>query len=301
MAELRCIEARMGAAKPLLQYIVAGADCWVWIDSGIASTPDDWFLPELERGALVPPRSNLLVVTHADVDHFGGANRLRELLPGLVVVAHRSDAELLADPDALLARRYDAHRGEGVDLPPSRVAELRSRGGGAVRVDVAVGGDTELRLDEGEAWRLLHAPGHSDGHLVVWNPDRRVVIAGDAVMGWGVVDAAGELQPPHYTDVAAYLGSIAMVRALDPVRLCLSHRTELRDGAVRDFLDESEAAVRAIGAAVATAAAELESDAASRLGRICDTVRGSEPRWRAASPAAFASAVAAHLAAGAKG
>lgn len=294
MTTLVCIEAIMGAVKPLNQYIVAGADSWLWIDSGISTTPGEWILPELERRGLTPPAKNLLVVTHADVDHFGGTSALQRAVPGLVTLVHRLDVELLVDREALILRRYDNHRADGIDVPQWRIDELLERAGEPFTVDAVVEGSTEFPFGDGATWHLIHAPGHSDGHVILWEPATRTAVVGDAVMGWGVVNGDGDLQPPHYTDVRRYLETVRMLRDLDVDRMCFSHRSELRGDEVTRFLDESAAAVEAIGDSVARALTAKAADP-YLLARVCERVQQESTRWTRTNPEAFVSSVAAHV------
>ena len=295
MAEVLVVEGRIGAAKPVRTAIVQGADTWLWIDAGIAGTPRDWILPELHRRGLNPPARNLLLISHCDVDHFGGAAELRSIVTGMVVAAHHADATLMADLDCLIATRYDRFGGAGIVVPDARIAELRARAGAAVRTGLLLKGGEHVDVGDGEQWEVLHVPGHSAGHLAVVSHDHALAFAGDAAMGWGVVDATGNLQPPHYIDVDAYLGSISRLEHLSLGTLQLAHETALSGAALTQFLRSSREAVSQIGAAVAHEGARLRPSDPHRLRHICEAVHDELGHWPNAPAASLADSVSAHL------
>ncbi|MFS0894935.1 MBL fold metallo-hydrolase [Microbacterium sp. 179-I 3D3 NHS] len=298
-AEILIVEGRIGRVKPVRTAIVCGSDAWLWVDAGISGTPTDAILPALAARDLVPPPRNLAVVTHADVDHFGGIAELRRAVPQLVTIAHALDARLMDDLDVLVAERYDRFGDAGVDLEAERIAQLRARAGSAVAADVRLTAVTELDLGDGERWSVVPAPGHSDGHVVAVSAARAHAFVGDAVMGWGVIDGEGRLLPPHYTDVPAYRATIRALRALDLQTMDAAHEPRFHGDAVDAFLVESEQAVEAIGAEVAAAAEAVAGDAPDRLARICSRVHERLGRWPDVSPLTLADAVTAHLADGA--
>jgi glyoxylase-like metal-dependent hydrolase (beta-lactamase superfamily II) len=291
--ELVRIEARLGARKPMMQHIITSADTWLWVDAGVAATPDEWILPELERRGLVPPPRNLAVITHADVDHFGGMSRLGEVLPSLVVIAHASDRRLLTSLDTLMAERYDAFGDGGIEVPRWRADQLRERAGRAVRPTLAITDEAVVTVGD-EEWRIIRLPGHSEGHLGVWNPETGVLIAGDAVMGWGVIDGDAVLQPPHYIDVDAYRATIDRIASLGLRELRLSHEELIQDGQIGAFLDDSRRAVDVLAAAVEEAAVETAGET-QRLRAVCDLVQARTDQWSGALPSAYAGSVEAHL------
>jgi len=299
MTDILIVEGRIGAVKPVRIAIVRGTEAWLWIDAGIAGTPREFVFPELHRLGLTPPTRNLLVVTHCDVDHFGGAAELQAALPGLVVVAHHADADLIANLDRLVSARYDRFRHDGLNVPEARLAQLRTRAGSGVTAHVLVDGPMSVDIGGAGSWELVEVPGHSAGHLAVVASDRSVAFAGDAVMGWGVRDGDGNLQPPHYVDVAAYVGSIATLERMSIGILQLSHEEPLAGDALVEFFADSRRAVIEIGAAVdraVDAAAGAGINSAGRLRRICEAVHRELGRWPDAPATALADAVMAHLA-----
>lgn len=284
------VSGRMAGWKAMHQHVLLGDDLWLWIDAGIASTPDDFLLDALpsKRAA-----RQLLVVTHADVDHFGGIRRLQAELPGLLVAAHARDADWIEQPGRLMRERYRAREADGVALPTWRQDELRERGGGGASVDVRLIGGEVFDLGRAGRWEVLHVPGHTPGHLVLWNDAERVAITGDAVLGWGVPDLDGNLRtaPPYY-DVAAYLGTLDLLASLAPRTLLSSHWPRVDGPDVLGFAAESRAAVEAIGAAVTRAT----RGGTTSLPDLCQAVGRSVGRWAEDAWPGLADPIAAHLA-----
>jgi glyoxylase-like metal-dependent hydrolase (beta-lactamase superfamily II) len=281
------IEARIGAAKPLFQHVVIGDAMWLWIDAGIDTTPAEALLGQL------PWRSasrHVAVITHADVDHFGGLGQLRAAIPPLVVACHQRDARWIADTDAIMAERYLAHVASGIEVPPGRQAQLRQRAGAPIRPDVLLAGGETFDLGRAGQWVVVALPGHSPGSIGLWEATTRTAIVGDAVLGWGVVDGDGRLNPPPYSSVADYLATIATLEDLDTDRLLVAHDVERRGDEVRAFLAESRAAVHEIGAAVWAARGSGSSD----LGALCDRVGRSLGRWPEETWPGLADAIVAH-------
>jgi glyoxylase-like metal-dependent hydrolase (beta-lactamase superfamily II) len=284
------VSGSMGGWKALHQHVIVGDDgTWLWVDAGIASTPRDFLLDA------VPWREaqrHLLVVTHADVDHFGGVDVLREALPELTVMAHRLDVRWMRDLDLLMRERYLAHSDRGVEVPTWRQAELRERAGAAITVDVELAGDEVLDLGRSGRWEVRHTPGHSPGHLIVWEPATRVAIVGDAVLGWGVPDLEGRLKTaPPYADVAAYLRTLDLLEALEPEVLLTSHWPLMRGADVPAFLNDSRVAVEAIGLAVDRAHAA----SVATLPEMCEFVGRDVGRWPEDAWPGLADPIAAHV------
>ncbi|MEO5742495.1 MAG: MBL fold metallo-hydrolase, partial [Vicinamibacterales bacterium] len=65
---------------------------------------------------------------------------------------------------------------------------------------------------------IIHTPGHSDDHIVVWDPARRIVASGDLFLGVKV-RVAHEHESP-----ARLLRSLRTVMALEPRLLLDAHR-----------------------------------------------------------------------------
>lgn len=288
---LHRIACRIGTSKPLYQHLVTGADTWLWVDTGIASTPDDYLFRYVDELPLTEPARQYALVTHADVDHFGGLSRLRTRFPALVGMAHQLDAPLIVDHDTLMSTRYLAHRDDGIVPPAWRQQELLSRAGETSRMEIRLSGGETLDLDNAGRWEVLHLPGHSDGHLGVWEPGSRRVILGDAVLGWGVEDIDGTVvAPPPYDDVERYSNTIDLLERMEIDVMYTSHFPLMKGGEVGAFLATCRDAVAAIGRAVDHARAE-----ASSLADLCEHVGAALDRWPRQSLAGLADPISAHL------
>jgi glyoxylase-like metal-dependent hydrolase (beta-lactamase superfamily II) len=126
------------------------------------------------------------------------------------------------DPEAAWQRRVEVARQSGVPEEPLR-AYAESRKGQGFGVAAIVEPDHDLvegvtiETDLGP-WHVYETPGHAPSHVCLFQPDRRLLISGDHLLGrvslyydygW-TPDPAGE-----------FLASLDKVDALD-ARLCLS-------------------------------------------------------------------------------
>ena len=136
-------------------------------------------LAELGRIGRAPADIKHLIMTHAHRSHLGGLARLKEL-SGAPIYAHEWEADIMsADRVAqpVSSRPYRPYRTYPLQLalnlnlskhPPIQVDEYIHEG------------------DRVGPLTVLYAPGHSPGHLAFYWPERRALIAGDAVCTWPV-------------------------------------------------------------------------------------------------------------------
>lgn len=120
-----------------------------------------------------------------------------------------------------LTHHHGDHVGGARDLQARTGAPILAHSHTASKVPFPVDrlideGDV-LRTDAGR-WTALLTPGHARGHLCLCSEHGDTIVAGDMVAGEGTI----VLDPPE-GDLAAYLGSLARLAALDPTRLLPSH------------------------------------------------------------------------------
>jgi glyoxylase-like metal-dependent hydrolase (beta-lactamase superfamily II) len=177
----------------------------------------------LEMVGLKLDHVRLLDCTHAHADHYGQAATIAERT-GCEVWMHPRHEHMLAfaeDPEAAFERRIEVALQSGVPEAPLRqyAEQAKGRGSGIAAVvapdrDLVPG--VEIETDLGR-WSVHETPGHAPSHVSFFQPDHRVLISGDHLLGRVSIyydmgyspDPAGE-----------FLRSLDVVDALD-ARLCL--------------------------------------------------------------------------------
>jgi glyoxylase-like metal-dependent hydrolase (beta-lactamase superfamily II) len=249
------IESILGP-RPFSQYLLRDERSLL-VDTGVAGTPESVILPYLYSTDLSPADLDFVLNTHADVDHFGGNAVIRARASRAVFCAHGADVPWIEDRERILRERYGWYAVHDVDYSPQEKDWLRGAMGPNVPIDLWLSGSESFRLGPNLVVQVIHLPGHSPGHVGLWEPSSRTAIITDAALGRGLYDMAGNvISPPPYFDVTAYEGSVRLLRSLSPQRLLTAHY-EFMEGedAVR-FLDESATFIERARRAVSEALAE---------------------------------------------
>jgi len=167
---------------------------------------------------------SLLVCTHAHSDHYGQAATIVERA-GCELWMHPSYehiVRLVEDPDGVLEDRLARATLAGV--PPERIARARElRLGRPSGVAELVAPDRRLSDGDGVEtdhgrWEVIETPGHSPSHVCLWQPERRLLVSGDHLLGRISLYYDFGYSPDP---VGEFLSSLERVRGLG-ARLCLS-------------------------------------------------------------------------------
>lgn len=233
----------------MAQYLLVGPGRTLLIDTGLAETPDEVLIPALQRAGAEP---DLIVISHADVDHCGGNHRMREHYPGALVACPELDRRWIESNEAMLAENYQWHEPYGLEQPDEAGRrDMLAHLGGDAPVDLGLRGGETLRLGPERRLEVLHLPGHTPGHLGLWDSATRTAIVIDAALYDGIYDRAGnKLIPPRYYDVNAYRHTIQRIAALDPELLLTAHYQPMGRAQAREFCERSIAYVDAVEAVV---------------------------------------------------
>jgi glyoxylase-like metal-dependent hydrolase (beta-lactamase superfamily II) len=130
-----------------LAYLIVGREDAALIDAG-AGKGSVVIWENISSVGLEPQKLSYLILTHAHVDHIGGAAFFKEKT-GCRIVAHEADQEAIesGDPSLTAASWY------GVTLP-------------LLKVDHVLKGKIEaLPLGPSEKITCLHTPGHTPGSI----------------------------------------------------------------------------------------------------------------------------------------
>lgn len=239
------IESVLGP-RPFSQYLLRDERSLLF-DTGTRETPAAVILPFLDG-----LRPDLVLLSHADVDHYGGNGAIREAAPHALLLAHLLDVPWIEDGDRIMRERYGWYDAHGIGYDPETFAWLRDALGPDTPIDLRLRGGEEIRLGPRLTVEVLHLPGHTAGHLGLWDPASRTAIVMDAVMGRGLLDMEGNvIHPPPYFDVEGYLGSARALQALRPERLLTAHYDVMEGAEVERFLAETIAFVEDVGRTVA--------------------------------------------------
>jgi glyoxylase-like metal-dependent hydrolase (beta-lactamase superfamily II) len=249
------IEGDLGE-RYVCQYLLVGEERTLLVDTGLRDMPAEVIAPYLATLGRSLEDVDDVLISHADVDHCGGNATLRAAAPRVRLLCGEADRAWIESNEAMMAGNYRWYEQFGFGPPADDVAFLERELGGDAPIDVGLTGGETLRL--GPSWRVevLALPGHTPGHVGLWDPRSGAAIVIDAVLRDGIYDRDGNrLIPPRYYDAAAYEATIGRLRALDPAVLLTAHYDVMDRDAARDFLDRSLTFVHAVRDAVRCAKA----------------------------------------------
>ncbi len=186
----------------------------------------------LDQAGLRLDHVRLLVCTHAHSDHYGLAAPIIEA-SGCELWMHPNLEHMrknVEDPDRHVERRLEVALASGVPAESvERAREARKRTGSGVAELVEPDRDllpgVEVDTDLGR-WQVYETPGHAPSHVVLHQPDRRLLVSGDHILGrvslyydygW-TPDPAGE-----------YLSSLDTVESLPTHLVLAGHGKPVRD------------------------------------------------------------------------
>jgi glyoxylase-like metal-dependent hydrolase (beta-lactamase superfamily II) len=274
-------------------WVIQGRDRSVLFDTGVDSAIPTHLMPYLTGAGVDPASIEYAVVSHADVDHFGGVADVHERLPQAAVMAGRGDAELVSDYSRFEAERVRGFRDPwGVDESPETIAWCRSVAR-VDRVDRIVDGGEVLDLG-GRLVEIVAVPGHTHGHLALLDRLTGTWFVSDAILGRAVPLADGAPAfPPTYRYVDDYLRTIDLVGQAAPPMLATAHYGTFAGPAVGEFLDVSSDFVDRLER---TVVAVLRDNGPSTLAGLLPEVNRRIATWPVeGSDAALAYPVVGHL------
>jgi glyoxylase-like metal-dependent hydrolase (beta-lactamase superfamily II) len=206
-------------------WALSAGDGFVLVDTGMHN-PES--MSQLE-GALAMcglrlEEAKLIVCTHAHSDHCGQAVPIARRTGAELWIhpSHELMSRLVDDPQAVLARRLEVARQSGVpEEPLRRYAAKRDADGpgivGPLEGDRDLLAGVTVQSDLGE-WVVYETPGHAPSHVCLFQPERRLLISGDHLLGRISLYFEYGYSP---NPVGEFLRSLEVVERLG-ARLCLA-------------------------------------------------------------------------------
>jgi len=117
-----------------------------------------------------------IACTHAHLDHIGGVTALKRLKPQAKIIIHSADEPLylqLPNQPAWLGIPRAQWAAMGFDYEQPPLADEHWQDGQSYKVG-------EL------SFRVIHCPGHTPGHVVLFEPDEKKVFVGDCLFAGSI-------------------------------------------------------------------------------------------------------------------
>lgn len=222
-------------------YLIEGTGGWFMIDSGFPTQEaQDILQEELTRLIGGPDRVEAVVITHFHPDHAGLAGWLQDVA-GAKVFIHRRDAAPLermtleAGSGELgdLGDKADMFRGMAQKVGFS-FESMRSEMFGVrhpIERPVLVDGG-EVLVVGGRHLELVWTPGHTEGHLCVYDRDASILFTGDHLLA-RITPHVGLYSSSLRNPLHEFEESLEIVRKLDPAMGFPAHEAIVVDPAAR--------------------------------------------------------------------
>lgn len=201
-------------------YLVEGEEGDILIDAGWDT--DQAFSAlheELKKARLKFGNIKMVVITHMHPDHYGLASKIKQLC-GAKIAMHKAEVELInsryVNFAELLKQLKDELSSNGV--PQDELSEL---GEASLGMKQFVAAELpEVILDNGDRisngsfeFEILHTPGHSLGHICLYEPNKSLLFCGDHVL-FETIPHVGFHPQSGDNPLDAYISSLKVLEGL---------------------------------------------------------------------------------------
>ncbi|WP_419913336.1 alkyl sulfatase dimerization domain-containing protein [Hoeflea sp.] len=198
-----------------------------------------------------------IIYTHSHRDHISGARVFAGEDDPEIIASHRFSSDLVAVdsdkplPNKALAARTKRQFGIGLSFPDERInlgcgpgdRPLEGLGAGFVPPTTQITEERVKREIGGIALELVHAPGETPDHLVVWDHENRILICGDNY--YKSFPNLYAIRGTRYRDFDAWADSLDLLLAFNADTLAPGHsRPVVGAENVRTVLTDYRDAIR---------------------------------------------------------
>ncbi|MDP6100169.1 MAG: MBL fold metallo-hydrolase [Dehalococcoidia bacterium] len=211
-------------------YVLKGKSGWLMIDTG-------WYTQDafnaLEAGlkgmGLNFSDIETIVVTHVHADHYGLAGRIKQVSPSTKLMTHRWEGDLIESRYIKFAELRDKmgavlalHGVPQVDLDSLQSASMPVLEYVSVTMpDVSLYGGEVLSTGIFNL-EVLWTPGHSPGHICLWESEHRILFSGDHILPEITPNISFHVQSGD-SPLADFINSLNKLRNLPATQVLPAH------------------------------------------------------------------------------
>jgi glyoxylase-like metal-dependent hydrolase (beta-lactamase superfamily II) len=195
------------------------------VDCGYQETFQE-FLAALEDMDIKPIDLHAIIISHDDIDHLGALHLFKTANPKLLVycsqpeessISGKTKSERLQQAENILPHMGEEHKEWAMNFIQQLKAIKR------VAVDVTV--EDKDRIEQDIV--VITTPGHTRGHISLYIPIEKTVIANDAVV---IENGELNIANPDFTlDIKAAIESVEKLRNINPETLICYHGGVIND------------------------------------------------------------------------
>lgn len=242
-------------------YMIIGDDGIIIVDTTETTTAATNVLAEFRKITALPVKT--IILTHAHRDHVSGASVFTEGGNPEILASARSSEDSLTEetehprPVKAQLARTKRQFGIGLSYPDEIVGigvgpgdrPLQGMGAGILPPTRKIGDDGEKINLSGVDLELVMAPGETPDHMVVWYPEKKVLISGDNF--YRSFPNLYAIRGTEYRDFDTWANTMDLLMAFEPEVLGPGHTkalfgadqikqclTDYRDG-IRHVIDET--------------------------------------------------------------
>lgn len=212
-------------------YLIQGDDGYLLVDTGWNNAETfDSLKKQLDEIGIKVEDINRIVVTHIHPDHYGLAGRLKQL-SGAEITIHQREKNLIEsryiNMDELLqqiARWLHKHGVSQDELPDLQIASVgMAKFVSPTLPDVILhGGET---ISTGTfTLQVLWTPGHSPGHICLYEPTKKILLSGDHILPT-ITPNIGLHPQSGANPLGDYIKSLNTIKQLDVNLVLPGHET----------------------------------------------------------------------------